>query len=66
MVDDDLSTDDLERAILTGRVQERQRDRATMEWKYRLQGPATDGRPIDLVAKLSPTGKLVVITVYAL
>ena len=66
MLDDELSTDDVEQAILTGQIQERQRDRVTAEWKYRLQGNATDYRPIEVVAKLSPTGKLVVITVYAL
>ena len=66
MVDDELSTDDVERAILTGQIQERQRDRVTAEWKYRLQGAATDERPIEVVAKLSPMGKLVVITIYAL
>jgi len=66
MVHDDLSTEDVERAILTGQIQERQRDRVTAEWKYRLQGDATDRRPIEVIAKLSPTGKLVVITIYAL
>jgi hypothetical protein len=66
ILDDDLSIDDVEMAILTGAVQERQRDHVTAEWKYRLQGEATAGRTMEVVAKFSPTGKLVVITVYTL
>jgi hypothetical protein len=75
MLDDDLSMDDLGLTILNGKILERQRDRATAEWKYRLEGKATDARPVEVVAKFSPTGKLsprnlrsklVVITVYAL
>ncbi|MBI4027948.1 MAG: DUF4258 domain-containing protein [Verrucomicrobia bacterium] len=66
MNDDSLNTDDLERAIFTGAILERQKDRITAELKFRLQGEATDGRQVEVVAKISPTGKLVVITVYAL
>jgi hypothetical protein len=66
MIDDDLSADDVEMAFLTGAILERQRDRATAEWKYRLQGEATDGRSVEIVAKFTPTGKLVIITAYTL
>jgi hypothetical protein len=66
MNDDGLSTDDISQAILTGSILERQKDRVTGEWKYRIRGDATDGRSVEVVAKISPTGKLVVITVYAL
>ena len=66
MNDDELNTDDIERGILTGAIVERQKDQVTGEWKYRLQGDATDDRSIELVAKISPTGKLIIITVYAL
>ena len=66
MLEDDLSVDDVELALLTGRILERQRDRATVEWKYRLQGEATDDRMVEVVAKFTVTGKLVVITVYTL
>ena len=66
MLDDELSLDDIEIAILTSAITERQRDRVTAEWKYRLHGEATDGRAMEVVAKFSPTGKLVVITVYTL
>jgi len=66
MNDDALTADDLEQAIFTGEILERQKDRITAEWKYRVQGEATDGRQIEVVAKIGPTGKLAVITVYAL
>ena len=66
MLEDDLSVDDVELALLTGRILERQRDRVTAEWKYRLQGEAADDRMVEVVAKFTVTGKLVVITVYTL
>jgi hypothetical protein len=38
MNDDDLSIFDMERAILTGTVTERQQDLVTGEWKYLVAG----------------------------
>lgn len=64
MDDDGFSIFDVEHAILTGSVQERQRDRDTGESKYRLIGHALDNRRMEIVAKLSITGKLVIITAY--
>jgi len=64
MDDDSLSIFDVERAILTGRVIERQKDRTTGEWKYLVEGEAIDGDLVVVVGKLSTTGKLVIITVY--
>lgn len=63
---DDLTAYDVERAILTGNILERQRDTATSEYKYRLRGRALDGTPMEIVAKISITNKLVFITVYSL
>lgn len=63
---DDFSVWDVESAFLNGTVEECQRDRQTAERKYRIAGTALDGRGIEVVAKLGPTGKLVIITVYAL
>ena len=59
-----LSAFDLERAILTGGIIERQRDQATREWKYLVRGDAIDGRQVVVVGKLGPTDKLVVITAW--
>ena len=62
--EDGLSVFDVERAVLTGEIIERQRDRRTREWKYLIRGDAVDGRSMVVVSKLSPTDKLVVITTW--
>jgi len=64
MNDDDLSIFDIESCILTGKILERQKDKVTGEWKYRINGQSLSGGEVEVVAKLSPTGKLVFITVY--
>ena len=64
MVEDGFSVYDLEKGILTGRILERQKDTVTSEWKYRILGKSKGGGRIELVVKLSITGKLVIITVY--
>ena len=64
MVDDNLSLFDVERGILTGSIIKRQQDQITTEWKYLLEGHTLGGDWIIVVAKLSSTGKLVIITVY--
>ena len=64
MDDDSLSMVDVEHALLTGSIEERQRDSTTGEWKYCLVGTALDERRIRVIAKLSVTGTLVIITVY--
>jgi hypothetical protein len=63
---DDLAIWDVESAILTGRIVERQKDRTTSENKYRLRGAAINGSDVEIVAKFGATGKLVIITVYIL
>ena len=64
MESDDLSIFDVERVILTGRVVERQRDAETGEWKYLVRGKSVEGWDVVVASKLSPTGRLVIITVY--
>jgi hypothetical protein len=64
MDNDSLSIYDVERCILTGRILERQKDKVTAEWKYRINGKSLSGGEVEVVAKLSPTGNLVIITVY--
>jgi hypothetical protein len=66
MDDDGLAIYDVECAILSAEIQERQRDRETKEWKYRLRGASADGGPVEVIAKISPRGKLAVVTVYRL
>jgi len=55
----------VEHAILTGKIIRRQRDADTGEWKYLLSGRTLSRDDVVVVAKLSPTDKLVIITVYA-
>ena len=62
--DDGLTIFDIERGILTGKVIERQKDRITADWKYLVKDQTIAGREVVVVAKLGPTGKLVIITVY--
>ena len=64
MNDDGLTIFDVERSILTGEILERQKNSASGEWKYRIRGETVAGREVEVIAKLSPTGKMVIITVY--
>jgi hypothetical protein len=64
MSSDDLSIFDVEQAILTGRIIERQKDTESGEWKYVVKGKSVEGGEVVVVSKLSSTGKLIIITVY--
>ncbi len=64
MDDDGLTISDVERGILTGEILERQRDRLSGESKYRIRGGTVEGKEVEVIAKISPTGKLVIITAY--
>lgn len=59
-----LSVLDLEHAILTGEIATRQKDADTREWKYLIKGRSLSDDELVVVGKLSPTGKLVIITLY--
>ncbi|MFA5805446.1 MAG: DUF4258 domain-containing protein [Melioribacteraceae bacterium] len=61
MNDDGLTIYDVERCILTGKILERQKDRKTAEWKYRINGKSIAGEEVEVAVKLSPTGKLVIM-----
>ncbi len=64
MAGDNLSIFDVEHVILTGEITERQKDHDTGEWKYLVEGETIAGDLAVVVAKLSITNKLVMITVY--
>ena len=64
MDEDGLTIFDVERGILTGEIVERQKDHPTGDWKYLVQGQTVMGKQVIVVIKLSPTNKLVIITVY--
>jgi hypothetical protein len=65
MDQDALSTFDVEKIVLTGRIVRRQPDRRPGEWKYLIRGRSITGEPAAVVVRLSPTATLVIITVYA-
>lgn len=62
----DISIYDLERCILNGKIIERQKDKETMEWKYKILGKMINGIEIETIVKIGPTDKLIIITVYPL
>jgi len=67
--EDEMNTDgltiyDVESVIFTGQIVERQRDQASAEWKYLIAGQSLGGDSVVVVAKLSPTGRLVFVTVF--
>jgi len=64
MDDDGLTIFDVERVILTGEITERQRDSKAQEWKYLVRGKTIEDLDAEVVLKIGPTEKLVVITVY--
>lgn len=64
MNEDGLTIYDVERGILSGEILERQRDTETRELKYRIKGERLEGVNLEMITKISPTGKLVIITVY--
>ena len=64
MEEDGFTIFDVESGILSGEIFERQKELGTAEWKYLLKGQAVAGDDMIVIAKLSPTGKLVIITVY--
>ena len=65
MMDDDLERNDLENAILKGRIEKKmtQDIRGT---RYRIEGPAMDGRMIHVLCGFHEKLNLLIITVYTL
>ena len=61
---DGLTVFDVEHVILTGVITERQRERASQEWKYLVFGDSLASGNATVVGKFGPTGKLVIITVF--
>jgi nucleoside-triphosphatase THEP1 len=61
---DGFTIHDVERGLFSGDILERQKDRQTAEWKYLVRGATFDDREVEVLVKLSPTGRLVILTVY--
>lgn len=65
MANDDLIFADIEAAIASGRIR-RRFTRDPRGTRYEVVGTATDGRHIAVVCRVKETGKLLLITTYAL
>lgn len=63
--DDGLSRVDIENAILKGEI-ESKLTADVRGTRYRIAGPAKDGRAIHVVCRFREDANLIVITVYAL
>jgi hypothetical protein len=65
MADDDLTFADIETAVAHGKVR-RRFSRDPRGTRYEVVGPAINGQPIAVVCRIKTTGKLLLITTYAL
>lgn len=63
MMDDDLERRDIENAILKGKIEKKLTEdvRGT---RYRIEGPARDGRVIHVICRFKENENLLIITVY--
>jgi hypothetical protein len=65
MLDDQLERVDVEHAILKGKIDKKlTRDRRGT--RYRIEGPATDGRAIHVICRFIQDSNLIIVTSYAL
>ena len=65
MYKQDLILAEVERAILKGRIIERQKNTKSSEFKYRIRGIIPGGE-IEAIFKFAPDERLAIITVYTL
>ena len=63
MVEDRFERDDVENAILRGFV-DKKLTRDPRGTRYRIEGPAKDGRIMHVLCRFRETGSLILITVY--
>ncbi|MBI5193944.1 MAG: DUF4258 domain-containing protein [Nitrospirae bacterium] len=65
LANDNLIFADIEMAITNGEIN-RKFTRDPRGTRYEVVGPATDGRKIAVICRIKSTGKLLLITTYAL
>ena len=63
LAEDNFERQDVESAILQGFVQKKL-TRDPRGTRYRIEGPSTDGRLMDVLCRFKETGPLIIITVY--
>ncbi len=64
MVDDYLSRQDVEQAILRGRI-EKVMTHDVRGTRYRIEGTTMDGRLVHVICRFRGEDSLIIITVYA-
>jgi hypothetical protein len=65
MADDGMDMSDVESVVLNGRIR-RRFTRDLCGARHEVVGPATDGRQVAVICRIKETGKLLLITTYAL
>jgi hypothetical protein len=65
MLNDELERTDIENAILKGRIEKRL-TRDPRGPRYRIEGPAIEGRLVQVICRFDEQDALRIITVYAL
>lgn len=65
MANDDLDMIDIEMAIMKGKIR-RRFSRDPRGVRYEIVGTALDGRKVAVICRIKNTGKLLLITTYAL
>jgi len=65
MLDDNLERKDVENAILKGRI-EKKMTHDERGARYRIEGPARDGKLIYVICRFREHADLIIITVYVL
>ena len=65
MLDDGLERKEVENAILKGRI-DKKMTRDIRGTRYRIEGPAMDGRLIHVLCRFRESASLIIMTVYAL
>lgn len=63
MAEDNFEREDLEHAILRGFI-EKKMTHDPRGTKYRIEGPAKDGRFMQALCRFKEIGSLIIITVY--
>jgi len=63
LFEDGFDRYDLEHAILKGRI-EKKMDADLRGTRFRIEGPAPDGRVLHAICRFKQDGDLIVITVY--
>lgn len=63
MAEDRLERKDVENAILRGKI-DKKMTHDVRGTRYRIAGPAEDGRLVHVVCRFKEVGNLIIITVY--